>query len=397
MKFASSSKRAKRAKADARSSQPAKKAKNAGKAGKPKGNAPKSAGRPGGQPASMQNSRLKVAPPLEGTIAHARPTIGRQEQQAAAQLVRSGNFACGPEVVQFEDEFCRLFGLPEGHAVAVINGTTALHLALRAVDAHGKKVALPAYGYPTLRAAVALAGAEEIICDIGEDSVHLDLATATASGADIAILSHLFGLPADINGKADKLIIIEDCGDALGAKIGEKLVGLQGRIGCFSFGADEIITAGGQGGMVISADQSLIEKIRAYRDDLDFAMNDLQASIGRVQLAKLPNFFARREEIFGEYIASGFHLLNSAETPVRYRAIMRTNDAAELVERLAQGMIDARIPIAETDLLGDAAQYPHASDMSVSTISIPIYPHMSNAEVIEVAEQVAAILEELAD
>ncbi|MBU6452849.1 MAG: DegT/DnrJ/EryC1/StrS family aminotransferase [Cyanobacteria bacterium REEB67] len=426
MKPANSAKRAKRAKADARSSKPAKKVKGAGKANKAgKGGKSKAAGRPKSQPVSMQNSRGKVSPHLEGTIAYAKPTVGRQEQQAAAQLVRSGNMGTGPEVSMFEAEFCRLFGLPDGHAVAVVNGTVALYLALRALGACGNDVALPAYGYKYLRAATAMAGGREKVCDIGEDSVHLDIDAAIASGARIAIVSHLFGLPCDLKDYAEEIDIVEDCRDALGARVEEDLVGLQGKLGTFSFGVDEIITAGGYGGMVISRQTDLLEQIRSDVATFDLHMSDLQAAIGRVQLAKLPNLLARREEIFNEYVASGFTLLDVDEqvfdeetaaenrtpngsgdgdtnqtaefTAVRYRAVLRSNDAEAVVEKLAQGMIEARIPICEADLLGSAEKNPNASDMSISTVAVPIYPHLSNAEVIEIAEQLAAVMAELVE
>jgi perosamine synthetase len=307
-------------------------------------------------------------------------------------------------VIQLENEFCRFLGLPSGHAVAVSSGTAALYLALWALEARDKTVAMPVYGRASLRSAAALIGAREHLVDNAQESVHIDLAAATGSGADIAIVPHTFGMPASIVALKN-LKVIEDCGDALGAKIGDTYVGVLGEIGVYSFAAENVITSGGQGGMLVSRNRSHIDKVRQYRQfngihdghpHFNFAMTDMQATIGRVQLAKLPNFLARREEIFAEYKAAGFDLFDTADaavTPVRYRAVIRTARPQKVIDYLAHGMIETIVPITEQALLGAAEHFPNAAKLSRCTISIPIYPHLSNAEVAEIIEQVEMALE----
>jgi len=130
-------------------------------------------------------------------------------------------------------------------------------------------------------------------------------------------------------------------------------------------------------------------------------MGETQAAIGRVQLAKIPTLLARREEIFAQYKAAEFDLLDVADcsskniTPVRLRAVMRSEFADSIIEHLVTGMIEAMVPAAATDLHdlpSGAEQFPQAHKLSSTTVSIPIYPHLSNAEVLEIVEQVEIAL-----
>ena len=294
--------------------------------------------------------------------------MGRQELQAASQLIRACAIGPGPEVTLLENEFCKFLGLPSGHAVAVSSGTAALYLALWALGAQDKTVAMPVYAGASLRSATALIGAREHLVDIAANRVHIDLAAATGSGADLAIVPHTFGLPASIVALKN-LKVIEDCGDALGAKIGDTYVGLLGDIGVYSLSATSVITSGGQGGMLVSRHRAHVDKVRQYRqfsgehdglEHFNFTMTDIQAAIGRVQLEKLPNFLARREEIFAEYKAAGFALYDTDDagvTPVRYRAVIKTDKQRQIIDYLAHGMIETVAPIAEGALLGGPEQF----------------------------------------
>ncbi|MBS2007970.1 MAG: DegT/DnrJ/EryC1/StrS aminotransferase family protein [Cyanobacteria bacterium SZAS TMP-1] len=391
MKPASSSKRLKRAKAAAKSAKALNLARNKKSSGGKGPTAPKTS--------AAQTNR----PAVEGTIAHARPTMGRQELQAAMQLIRDGALDAGPEVEALESEFCKFYGLPEGHAVVLASGAAALYLALKALDAQGKTVVLPAYGEAHLTEATRLAGGKAIYVDVADEEVHMDLEAATASGAELAVVAHLFGLPVDVSALKN-MTVIEDCSDALGAKLGETYVGLQGDAAVFSLASENIITTGGQGGLFLSRRREICDKVRDYRQSLDLNITDSQAAIGRVQLSKLPNFLARREEIFAQYRAAGFELLDTAEgidtpedertmTPVRYRAVLSLQDAPAIAAHLCNGMIEAIVPITEQELAARGGDFPRALELSKTTVSIPIYPHLNNAEVFEIIEQVEVALD----
>jgi len=324
-------------------------------------------------------------------IPHNRPTLGEEEQRAAATVIASGWLAQGTEVAAFENELCAFLGLPQGHAVALSSGSAALFLALWLLDAKARKVALPVYACAALRNAVALAGGEELLLDIAAVGPNLDPAALSAVEADVAIVPHIFGLPIRLGNSAG-LRVIEDCAQALGATVSGRAVGLQGDIGIFSFYATKLITSGGQGGMLVARDKALVDTVRDYREfdcrrdnrhRFNFQMTDLQAAIGRVQLQRLPGFLERRAQIFSRYRAAGLPLLDasSAVTPAHYRAVMLTQRPQVLLKRLETRGIKAIVPIEDWELLGDAANFPNAYRLTQRTVSLPLYPSLSNAAV----------------
>lgn len=325
-------------------------------------------------------------------IAHNKPSLGIEEQSAAAKVIASGWLAQGKEVESFENEMCSFLGLPSGHAVAVSSGSSAIFMALKVLGAYGKRVALPAYSCSALNNAVSMCGEQAVFIDTLPGSPNLDLESLKRAGAGLAITPHMFGLPIDLSDTGD-VEIIEDCAQALGATVNGTAVGLQGKIGVFSFYATKVITSGGQGGMVVSRDRSLVDEVRDYRDfDLrndrkcrfNFQMSDLQAAIGRIQLSKLPVFLARREEIFQRYTTSGLDLLSIEGTglvPTRFRAVMKTRSPQTIIAALRAKGIRAIVPIEDWELLDSPESFPNALRLTKETVSLPIYPTLSDKEV----------------
>lgn len=327
-------------------------------------------------------------------IPHNRPTLGKEEELAALRVLQSGWLAQGKEVESFENEICEFVGLPDGHAVAVSSGTAALFLALWTLEARGKEVAFPVYSCSALRNAVGMVGAEELLLDISSNGPNVDLDLLNESGADIAIIPHMFGLPMDLSG-LNGIEIIEDCAQALGASVNGEHVGLQGEVGIFSFSATKLITSSGQGGMLISKHKALIDAVRDYRefdcrrDDkkrFNFQMTDLQAAIGREQLRKLPSFLFRRNEIFDRYRQAGLELLDvdfqfdTQLVPVRYRAILRIRFPCLIINSFEHN-IETIVPIEDQELLGDRELFPNAWKLTAETVSLPIYPSLENWEI----------------
>jgi len=326
-------------------------------------------------------------------INHRKATMGRQEEQAACQVMHAGLVGSGDQISKFEDEFCKFLGLGDGHAVALSSGTAARYLGLWALAASGKKVAIPAYS-SSLRRAVNLIGASILALDLEAGSVNADLSQAATANADILLIAHMFGMPASISPQSGKKII-EDCSQSLGAKVRGAHVGLAGDIAVYSFNCDQIITTGGQGGMLVAKDRELADKVRHYRDHangdaaFNFKLTDIQAAIGRVQLEKLPKLLARREDIFNAYLDSGFKILeqkNNDLIAVRQAAILQTDHAQSVISRLKEACIECVVPV---DSLSESEMQncPLAAKMSQSTVSLPIHPHLSNDEVREIMEQ----------
>jgi perosamine synthetase len=335
------------------------------------------------------------------TIPHNRPTLGPEEARAAERVLASGWLAQGAEVEAFENEMCAYLGLPRGHAVATSSGTAALFLALWALDARDARVACPVYACSALTNAVHFAGATTVMIDNERDRPNVDIAAVARADAAIAIVPHMFGLPADV-AKLGGMPVIEDCAQALGASMGGAPVGIAGTVGIFSFYATKVITSGGQGGMLVSRDRGIVDAVRDFRqfdcrDDrkprFNLQMTDLQAAIGREQHRKLPWFVARRDEIFAKYRHAGLEALDidGATLPVRYRFVMRSESPRRTIEALARHDISAIVPLAEWELLAPSAGFPNAAALARTTISLPIYPSLSDEDACRVVDAMSGL------
>lgn len=328
-------------------------------------------------------------------IPHNRPTLGEQEIAAAQRVLMSGWVAQGSEVESFEDEMCALLGLPSGHAVAVSSGSAALYVALLALGGRRQQVALQAYSCRALWNAVDLAGGAVSWLDNAPNSVTPSADIIRDDIADFAIVAHMFGMPAPIE-KDGRKIIIEDCAQALGTKRNGSYVGCAGAAGIFSFGATKPITSGGQGGMIVSRNPTVIESAKFIRDydstpdpipRFNFQMTDLQAAIGRIQLARLPEFIARRASIYDYYKGVGLPLLGSNLTDViRFRAVLETLHPSTVLKSMAEAGITAIIPITQSELLASVEEVPNAAQLCSNSISIPIYPSLTDSEVEYIAD-----------
>lgn len=333
-------------------------------------------------------------------IPHNRLTLGREEEEAAVNVIRSGWLAQGKEVEKFEIEFCHFLNISIGSAVAVSSGTAGLYLSLLALQASGKKVAIPVYTCSALRHAVTLVNGSPILIDCAPQTPNINITAAQLLG-DIAIIPHMFGIPQAIqtyNG-----LVIEDCAQSLGAIVHNVPVGLQGDVGVYSFYATKLLTSGGQGGMVVSKNRSVIDFIKDYRifdqrkDDkvrFNFQMTDLQAAIGRVQLQKFPQFIKRRAEIYETYKNAGLPLLDVEQGihPVRFRAILSTPKQHEVIKALEKENIKAVIPLKSSEIKGEKARFSNAFSLTKNTVSLPIYPTLSDNDVVRIIQVVTNVL-----
>jgi len=319
-------------------------------------------------------------------IQHNLPTISIEEELAASNVLKSGWLSQGNEVIHFENEFCNFLNLPKGHAVAVSSGTAALYLSLWVLNSKGKNVAIPSYSCVALNNSIKMIGGESKFIDNEYNSPNIDIADLNDSNCEIAIIPHTYGIPVDINSIKTKFII-EDCCQSLGSIYNGNHTGLNGTIGVFSFYSTKIITSGGQGGMIVSKDKNLIDQIKDYRDfdmkidtinRFNFQITDLQASIGRVQLSKLPDFLKRRKEIFEMYLNSGLDMEISNYEQNNYRAILKTKEQKLLLNKLLSNNIKSIIPLEESELL---KPMKNCINYCNNTLSLPIYPKLNNSEV----------------
>ena len=322
-------------------------------------------------------------------IEHNKPTIGIKEEEAVIRVLKSRCLVRGNETEEFENEFCDFIGLPKGHAIAVSSGTAALYLALWILEGDKKTITFPGYVCSALRNATNMIGGNEEILDIKKESPNIKFEGIKKES--IAIIPHMYGIPVDVT-KIQNMNIIEDCAQSLGAKINGISVGLYGNAGIFSFYATKLMTSGGHGGMYVSKDKKLVDRVKDYREfdyrhdqkkRFNFQMTEIQAAIGREQLKKLPKFLERREEIFQKYKKAGLELLDVGEnqnhlSPVRYRAVIKTEEPNKIIKTLESVGVKAIVPTEDWELLGKHELLPNAVELSRKTVSLPIYPTLTD-------------------
>lgn len=240
-------------------------------------------------------------------IPHSKPCLSEEEIQAAVKVLESGNVAVGPEIELFEDVMAGYIG--KKHAIAVTNGTAALHMALIALEiAEGDEVIFPASVCPGVMHAVEYAGATPVLCDVNDYDLNLSLeATKTALNekTKAIILPHMYGISSDIDGfKTLDVPIIEDCAQSLGGTYKGTKQGAVGDISTFSFYATKMMTSI-DGGMVMTDDDAvaaLLRDVRYYGGKRDYKvrynykLQNLNAAIGLVQAKKLDAFVKERRE-----------------------------------------------------------------------------------------------------
>ena len=252
------------------------------------------------------------------------PSIGEEEVAAVVAAIRRGEISgsFGSSIESFEREFADYVGA--AHGVAVTSGSTALHLAVAAIGLErGDEVLVSA----STNIATALAPFHNGQVPVPVDSepetwnLDLDLIESRITSRTRAIIPvHLFGHPVDMDRLMDiagrhGLAVIEDCAESHGATVRGRATGSFGEMACFSFYANKIITTG-EGGMVVTSDPHLAERLRLLRNlafgrprflheqaGFNFRMTGYQAAMGRVQLGKIEQFIDEKRRVAGTYNA----------------------------------------------------------------------------------------------
>jgi perosamine synthetase len=246
----------------------------------------------------------------------ARPDIGPAEIDAVRAVAASGWITQGAKVRELEAAFARLCGTE--HAVATTSGTTALHVVLGALGVGpGDEVITTPLSCIASANPILFTGARPVFGDVDPDTYNLEAAgiEKRITSRTRAILPvHLFGHPLDLDpilelGRAHGIPVIEDACQATGALYKGQAVGGLGTAGCFSLYANKIVTSG-EGGMIVTRDAGLAERMRAIRNFGQISgehfrhaflggnakMTDLQAAVGCAQVGKLEGYITRRRD-----------------------------------------------------------------------------------------------------
>lgn len=278
------------------------------------------------------------------------PSFTQEEADAVAAVLLSNkvNYWTGEEGRQFEKEFAEFADCD--YAVTVANGTVALDLALKALGVgEGDEVIVSPRTFIASASCIALAGAVPVFADVDRNTQNItaeSIARVISPKSRAIICVHLAGMPCDMDSIMDlarehNLYVIEDCAQAHGARYKGKSVGSIGDVGCWSFCQDKIMTTGGEGGMVTTNKQSLWSFIWSYKDHgksweavyeqqhppgfrwlhnsfgTNWRLTEIQATIGRIQLQRMPQWHAIRlanaQRIW--HLASGLKGLRVPDMP----------------------------------------------------------------------------------
>lgn len=332
-------------------------------------------------------------------IPHSRPWLGASEAEAAARAVASGWIAEGPETEALEQEFAARLGV--AHAVAFSSGTAALTAILAALGVGpGDEVIVPDFACASLLHAVGILSARPVPADIDPGGYHLDPADAARRVTErtrAVVVAHMFGRPAPLEPFARLgVALIEDGAQSLGSEKGSPHPPAAfGPAAFYSFHATKMI-AGGTGGMAVTRSPEFarrLREIKAYdkRHEagwrFNFCWSDLSAAVARVQLARLDDFVARRREIARRYREAfaglGAGLPEDDPAHVHFRFVIdlgREND--DFLRRAREAGIGCERPVfIPLHRLCGTSPLPASAAAWRRTVSIPLYPALSEEEI----------------
>ena len=273
--------------------------------------------------------------------------FGVEEEQAVQQVIRSGWLSLGEITKEFEQEFASFIGAQ--HALAVTNGTAALHLACLATGiGSGDEVILPSLTFVATANAVRYTGAIPVFADIESldwlNVSPVSIESRITERTRAILVVHYAGFPCDMTSimriaNRHNLVVIEDSAHSIGSTVEGRTLGTWGDIGCFSFFSNKNMTTA-EGGMVVTNDDHLAEKMRilrshgmtslswdrhqghAYTYDVvelgyNYRIDEMRSALGRIQLKKLPIANLKRKELIALYYELMAELVPQLELPFK--------------------------------------------------------------------------------
>jgi dTDP-4-amino-4,6-dideoxygalactose transaminase len=373
-----------------------------------------------------------------------RPSIGEEEIAEVVDTLRSGWLTSGPKVERFQREFAT--AVHARHAVALNSATAALHLALEAVGVTaGDEVVIPTYTFAATGEVVTYLGARPVLADCRADTLNIDVCTIEAQltpRTKAIVPVHIAGQVCDMEpilelARARSLFVVEDAAHALPADYKGRPVGTLGDVTAFSFYATKTITTG-EGGMVTTERDDYAARIKQmslhglsgdawnrytarghwYYEIVDFGfkcnMTDVAAALGLRQLERMNAFHRRRAEIARTYNDS-FSELDTCFVPrdtglgvhAWHLYILELNLAAlsvsrnDVLESLRQKGVGTSVdfmplhlhPVYQRTYGYQPGTFPTAEAAFDRACSLPIYPGMTDQDVMHVVEAVRATLQ----
>jgi len=362
-------------------------------------------------------------------IHYTRPSITELEVAYATDAARNGwGERCYDYIHRFEAAFARHLGVR--HAIATSSCTGALHMGLAALGiGPGDEVILGDINWIASAAPVTYLGATPVFVDVREDSWCLDPAKVEAAitprtRAIVAV--HLYGNLCDMDallaiGERHGIAVIEDAAEAIGSRIGGRAAGSMGAFGAFSFHGTKTLTTG-EGGMWVSDDDRLFERVRALASHgrvpgqprqfwpemigFKYKMSNIQAAIGCAQLERIDELVAGKRRVFEGYRArlAGLPLRMNPEPPGCTNGYWMPTivvdrgvgfDREALLAAFAEAGIDARSlfwPLSQLPMFEARPENRVAYGLTERALNLPSYHDMGGGDQDRVASIVRATL-----
>lgn len=347
--------------------------------------------------------------------------IQEELEAAALRVLRSTHYILGPEVQAFEKEFAQWNGVQ--YAVGVGNGTDALQLAVRALELSPEdEVIVPSFTFVASAGAVALAGSKVVFADVDPRTFTLDPASLRqhiTPKTKAVVVVHLYGHPAAMEEiqaicREHKLFLIEDCAQSTGATYRQQTVGGLGDLSCYSFFPTKNLGGAGDGGMVLTNNPQLFEKVqmlrghgsktRYYHDILgtNSRLDELQAAVLRVKLPHVAhwNELRRRNAQLYTQALEGLPVVTPYEAPhcghVYHQYTILTPHRDELFEYLRAHEVGPMIyyPVSlhlqktfAASSQGEGS-LPVCEEIQKKVLSLPMFPELTPEQITSIAHKI---------
>lgn len=351
--------------------------------------------------------------------------LGRQFQdikdevfESLKKILESSHYILGPSVKEFEKRVAEYIGVRE--AVGVASGTEALHLSLEAlgIGDNDEVITTPFTFFATVEA-ILYTGARPIFVDIEPDSFNIDpdkIEERITERTKAILPVHLFGHPADMERIMDiasrhNLYVIEDCAQAFGAMVGERMVGCFGDTGCFSFYPSKNLGAYGDGGMITVRREDLAGKIRMLRNHgalasyiHDFVgfnsrLDEIQAGILLIKLKRIEEYNRLRREKAMRYSSLLFDVVRCPSEKKGFKHVFnlytirserRDEIQRALLEKGISSVVYYPLPLHLQKALSfldyKEGDFPVAERASKEVLSLPIYPELEDSTIEMIAD-----------
>lgn len=353
--------------------------------------------------------------------------IGKEIEKEVVDVLKSGCYILGPHNKALAEDLAEYVGVK--HAVTLNSGTDALHLALRALDiGPGDEVITTAFTFVATTEAIGIVGAKPVFVDIDNCTYNIaadKIENAITPRTKAIIPVHLYGQPADMKticeiAKKHDLYVIEDCCQAIGAKIGDKMVGSFGDVGCFSFFPTKNLGAMGDGGLLTTNSQLINDRVialrnhggavRYYHDEIgvNSRLDEIQAAILRVKFKHIDKWNKQRRENayrYNELFADYADIVTPVEMDdtycVYHQYTVKIPNRDEVHKLLQEAGIGAMLYYPVPLHLQKVHEYlgvgegslPYTENNTKIVLSLPMFPELTAEEQKQVADTLISCIE----